>query len=336
MIVEFTNDTGLAYVNGRLKALENRMVSRADFEQWTELPDSQLEKVLSERDYTFVPPESIAGKKKDDISFILNSLKPFGPYRDFIRWLCLKDDLVSIRSYFKKKNADSPREKSDYPFFFRAYVLSGEEVRRITLLRQFALLSPFHAKETAAAFAGMEKAGTPERIDALLDRLYLGILFFYLAPLKNPFLDHYFSQYADLLNLETMIRFKMLNRSLEEAGEYLVRPGTLGPLTVRELFSRPREEWPEMFRRRPYYDILKEGLARSAAEGHFRSFARLKDDHLGRLVRRARQAAFGIEPVFAYLQGKETEYMNLRLVVEGRKRKIKPALIRENLRETYV
>lgn len=333
MIVEFSNDTELSYVNGRLKALENRMVSRADFEQWTELPDAQLEKNLAERDYSFSLSESIARKKKEDFSFILNFLKPFGPYREFIRWVCLRNDLVSIRNHYKKKPADSPE---DFPFSFHAYVLSEEDVRRITLLRQYALLCPSCVKEIARTFSVMEKASTPEETDAHLDRLYLGVLFRLLAGLENPYLDRYFSQVADFLNLELMIRLKMLNRSLEDAVKVTVPQGTLRPLMIRELYRLRWEDWPEMFKARSYYAVLKEGLAQAASEGHFRFFSRIKDDYLCRLIRTARQAAFGIEPVFAYLEGKEIEYRNVRLVVEGRRKKLKPALIRENLRETYV
>ena len=44
----------------------------------------------------------------------------------------------------------------------------------------------------------------------------------------------------------------------------------------------------------------------------------------------------GIEPVVGYLQAKETEVMNLRMILTGKISGMDDALIRERLRDTYV
>ena len=44
----------------------------------------------------------------------------------------------------------------------------------------------------------------------------------------------------------------------------------------------------------------------------------------------------GIEPVVGYLQAKETEVMNLRMILTGKISGMDDALIKERLRDTYV
>jgi V/A-type H+-transporting ATPase subunit C len=53
-------------------------------------------------------------------------------------------------------------------------------------------------------------------------------------------------------------------------------------------------------------------------------------------VKDALYVPFGIEPIVGYLQAKESEVMNLRMILTGKISGMDDALIRERLRDTYV
>ena len=53
-------------------------------------------------------------------------------------------------------------------------------------------------------------------------------------------------------------------------------------------------------------------------------------------VKDALYVPFGIEPVVGYLEAKEAEVMNLRMILTGKISGMDDTMIRERLRETYV
>ena len=53
-------------------------------------------------------------------------------------------------------------------------------------------------------------------------------------------------------------------------------------------------------------------------------------------VKDALYVPFGIEPIVGFLQAKETEVMNLRMILTGKISGMDDVLIKERLRDTYV
>lgn len=326
----------LAYVNGRLKALENNMLTRAELDQFAEAPETQLEKSLADRGYGADLTVSVMKKRKEDFSFIRNAIRPFDPYPDFIRSFFLKYDLLNLKNGLKLRIMKDRRISQDYPLGAYPFSLDQEDIRDILENKKFELISLRHKKMIGLYFNELEKNLNSTGVENILDRMYLHLFWLTVQEMKNDYFSFYFSHYLDLVNIENIIRFKLLGRSLEELERTLFLKGTLKRIMVKELFTGKLEDIPDAFKARPYYDILKTGIEKGRKENQFGLFHLLKDNYLMTIIRMARLCSFGIEPVFSYLAGKENEYMNIRIIVEGRRKRIKPGRIRENIRETYV
>jgi len=65
------------------------------------------------------------------------------------------------------------------------------------------------------------------------------------------------------------------------------------------------------------------------------AFERQCDNELVQYLKTARQTAFGVEPVLAFLLGKQFELKNVRIILAGLRTGCSPEDIRERLRDSY-
>ena len=70
--------------------------------------------------------------------------------------------------------------------------------------------------------------------------------------------------------------------------------------------------------------------------GSLTDFEKLCDDAVLHQVATAKQVPFGPEVLIAYVAAKETEFTAVRIIMAGRIAGLKPDVIRERLRESYV
>lgn len=88
-----------------------------------------------------------------------------------------------------------------------------------------------------------------------------------------------------------------------------------------------------------FYEFLEKtgfGKGAEALKESPAAFEKFCDDGLMKIINDARMTAFGIDPIAAYFIAKETELLNVRIIMSGKLNDIPESVINARVRELYV
>jgi len=321
---------------GRVRALEILMLPKGEFERFIDMNDGQLEKILSEHRYSFNIGEDIINDQVKNYNTISGFLKPVREYQNITRLIFLKNDIWNIKNYLKKRILKKSGQDNGYSLKFAAGNFGEDDIIRIIEKGKVDMIDPDRKELITESFKKILSDQDGVWTEHYLDQLYCELFYKELCQLQNSFLTFYYRNYLDLLNIENLIRMKLMNRNINNYEKVFFRNSFLKWIDMKEVFNKKIDEIPEQFKVKPYYAVIKEGIEEWQNRGNFNLFELKKDNYLLEILKLSKVAGFGIEPLMGYLWGKDMEHKNLRIVVQGRKRRLKQEKIKELLRETYV
>jgi len=334
--VVFSNDVRLSYAVGRVRALENLMLPKGEFERFIDMNDGQLQKILEEHRYSFNVGEDIINDQVRNYNTISRFLKPVKEYRN-ITWLVyLQNDFRNIKNYLKKRILKRSGQDDAHSLQFADGNFKEEDIIRIVEKGKHELIDPDHKEIITESFKKIMADQDGIWIEHYLDQLYCELFYDELIRLQNNFLIFYYRNYRDLLNIENLIRMKVMKRDINDYKKVFFKNSSLRWIDMKEVFNKKIDELPEQFKVKPYYPVIKEGIDQWNGRRNFNQFELRKDNFLLEILKLSKVAGFGIEPLMGYLWGKDMEHKNLRIIIQGRKRALKQERIKELLRETYV
>lgn len=164
-------------------------------------------------------------------------------------------------------------------------------------------------EETIELFA---RSRDPQEIDLRLDKACYKDMLAQAEDSGHQFLRDYVKKLIDSLNIDAFARLKEVGKP-------------------RAFFKRVFLDGGELDE-----TAVEQKAAAIIAEVTLSGVEKYLDDQRMEWVREALYVPFGIEPVVGYLQAKEAEVMNLRMILTGKIAGMDQALIRERLRGTYV
>jgi vacuolar-type H+-ATPase subunit C/Vma6 len=123
-----------------------------------------------------------------------------------------------------------------------------------------------------------------------------------------------------------------MNKDEEFLATVLLEGGSIAPDKIAEAASQGGEALQALYESGLLKDAAVAG-AEVMAGGEMTKFEKLIDNAERQTLRKGRIKPFGIEVVAEYLSLMESEIMALRMILRGRRSGLKPALIRERLRE---
>ena len=343
-------NTKYAYAVGRLRVLETRLLDRTGIARLLEAESaSEVLKMLSEGEYE----NSLSGiREAVDFETALNierervytlidelSLDPQLTQIFRIRWdfhnlkVLLKlsylggagpgNDDVLVRSGLVPiealRSAIDPEDE-------RGSEGSGE--------RGSAVSSIENALQDARA--QYEESQNPQMIDIVIDNHLQSFLYQQAADYPNPFLCGYFEAIADLTNIKSFIRIKMLNESVRLLDVVLLPHGSLDKEIYIGQFDETVENFAARLTNTPYAELAAEGIRKWAEERSLATYERLSDNYLIDYIKPAKYIVFGVEPLIGYLLAKEHEMKLIRIIVIGKLNDLSAEAIKERLRDTYV
>ncbi len=163
--------------------------------------------------------------------------------------------------------------------------------------------------ETIELFA---KSRDPQEIDLRLDQACYKDMLTDAEESGNEFLKEYVMQLIDLLNIDSFVRLKEIGKPRTFYKRVFLEGGNLDENAIEQRSAA----------------IVNE-VGVSGVEKYL-------DNQKMDFVKDALYVPFGIEPIVGFLQAKETEVMNLRMILTGKISGMDDALIKERLRDTYV
>ena len=181
-----------------------------------------------------------------------------------------------------------------------------------------------------------EENQNPQMIDIVIDNHLQSFLYQRAADYPNPFLRGYFEAIADLINIKSFIRIKMLDEGVRLLDAVLLPHGSLDKEVYIRRFDETVENFAATLANTPYAEVISEGVRGWTAQKSLAAYERLSDDYLTNYIKPAKYIVFGVEPLIGYLLAREHEMKLIRIIMIGKINDLPAETIKERLRDTYV
>lgn len=327
-------DTQYLSVSSRVRAMENRLVTRDRLERMIDAADdAQALKVLAECGYGEITDPSPAALEtalragQTEVLRELGSIVPDARILDVFR---LKTDYHNLKVLLKSALTEQSADR---------LLLPGGRYAPELLSAAFAhgdLRDCAPAFRQAAEQAGQILADTRDAraADAALDRAYFAELSSLADLMDSELLRTYARLAADAANLRTCVRCARLGKDAAFLADALVEGGSVPVSTLVRTAGRDPAA--------PFRSGMLSEAAELAADlakpggAPMTAFERACDDALASCFSRCRRVPFGEEVVLGYLFAREAEQTAIRTVMAGRRAGLDGEIIRQRLRACYV
>lgn len=336
---------------GRIKVLENNLLSRDDLNQIVEsrnledslriLSDSVYGSNIAGLDNPSLFPIALQDSLKDSIDYVMS----FVPEPLVIMAYLARHDFHNLKVLAKSRVLDIPLEREALsglgiinPDDIVDQIGHGrwEDNDMPSDLSQVlsALMIAFHGALSLSSWPANNL--TAFRLDGFLDKFYYD----WAKKVFNRFgyegLNEFCSAEIDLLNLRMFIRGRRQSITKTAMDNILLDGGTIEPGKLMSVYEGSLLGFVEAYKNTPWGDLASDGVAKFDRKESLTLWEKRCEDSLMKVVRKFRLAGLGPEPVFGYLRGKETEARNLRIILAGKQSSLSPQVIAERLREAYV
>lgn len=190
--------------------------------------------------------------------------------------------------------------------------IRADKLQDMLRRRDFSLMTVEMRQAVDEAIELFAKSRDPQEIDLRLDKACYKDMLTDAEESGNQFLQEYVRKLIDSLNIDAFARLKEVGKPRAFFKRVFLDGGNLDENAVEQKAIA----------------IVNE-VTLSGVEKYL-------DAQRMEFVKDALYVPFGIEPVVGYLEAKEAEVMNLRMILTGKISGMDDTLIRERLRETYV
>jgi V/A-type H+-transporting ATPase subunit C len=331
----FEQDGAFAFATGRIRVLEAKLLDRAQFQRMLDSADAaEAWRALGEVGYA-----KAAERRLDEYEDVLNDelrelhslLASLSPAPERTAWLQRRYDFHHLKAYLKAKLLEEDPTES---------VLDGVGTVPPKLIEVSVATGVWNTLPIELAQAGEHAMREYEstKLAQVLDTIVDGELFAYLQAVSmgHHFLGTLVAILADIVNLRSLVRAKLMERDRAFASRMLVPAGSLEAARLLALMEASSETWGDELRHTPYTEVLARGLAYFTEKKSLALFERLSDDFVTSFLKRAQLTLYGVEPLIAYALAKETELKNIRIILVGKLNGVAKETIEERLREPYV
>lgn len=331
----FEQDGAFAFATGRIRALEAKLLNLAHYQRLLDAADApEAWQALAELGYgkaaerKLTEYEDVLTDELRDLYALVTALSP-APERTV--WLQRRYDFHHMKVYLKAKLlGEDPTESvvdgvgTVPPKLIEVSVNTGV----------WSELPPELADAAQRALRTYESTRQAQMIDMVMDHGLFGYL--WSVTVGHPFAETLVAIWADLLNLKSLVRAKLLGKDRGFASRVLVPGSSLEDSRLLALMDVGVETWADELRHTPYSDVLSRGLAYLAEKRSLALFEKLSDDFVMKFLKRAKLTLYGAEPLIAYALAKETELKNIRIILVGKLNGVTQETLAEHLREPYV
>ncbi len=139
--------------------------------------------------------------------------------------------------------------------------------------------------------------------------------------------------FIDLTNITTMARGLLQRRSLGFMTAVISSSGNISKETLLSFVDQEMDAYTQFLQSTNYSELLNPVIHDGVID--LVSLEQLKDDYLSSYYQAAQTQAFGPLPLLAFLNAKEVESKNLRLLVIGKRNHFSIQKLKERMRQVY-
>ena len=322
-------DTDYLSVSARVRAMENRLLTRDRMDRMIDAADDgEARKVLAECGY----PEggSLDQAQAAARADVFRDMESAVPDRRLVEIFQLKYDYHNAKTLLKA----AAMGRDPQPLLLAGGRYDPAELAEGWRREELRGCSSAFQTAMAQAKAVLEDSHDPQQADLILDRACYAEMELLARDLDSRFLQRYVRLLVDVANLRTAVRVHRMGREPEFLRQVLL-PG--GSVSEQSIAAARGENLGDLFHTGGLAQAAELGakLAQPGA-GAMTDFERACDDAVTAYLASERRVPFGEEPVVGYLYAREAEFTAIRTIFAGRAAKLEGDVIRRRLRETYV
>ena len=322
-------DTAYLSVSARIRAMENHLLTPERMERILRARDDrEVERILAECGYPAFDVTSAAAidaviqAAREELFEGLKAL----PNQAMVELFRIQYDYHNLKALLKGSLED-----------VKHILMDQGRVDGRALAEGLREGEPLPGRLGEAAEEGREVLHTtrdPQLMEIALDRWYFRELLETAERAQSDFLLGYVHLLIDSANLRTLVRWLRMGRSPRFLSEVLAEGGEI---SAREILVALAGDGglARLWASTPLKEAAESG-AEALKGGSLAEFERLCDNGVKGYLTSARFIPFGEGPVLSYLAARETEFTNLRILLQGRRMGLEERVIRSRLRESCV
>jgi len=332
--IDFKDDTRYAYAVGRIRALETKLLTRADFSRLLDADDyAQAIRLLGEMGYPITEEsaeyEPVLMAEQRSALDLLGQLSEDDRLTKMFR---RRYDFHNLKVLLKAKHSAQQLDQAILDLGF----IPREALTEAVAVEGTGQLPEALGRAKVLAEKAFGESRFPADLDVTVDREQYAFMTKALGELDNLFLETWLTWQIDLLNIKTFLRLHWLQEDRRAMDRDMLPGGGLDTAFFREIREESLDALGQIFMRTPYGRAVSEGVSQLKAQKSFAALERRFDDLLIQLLKQSREASFGAEPVAAYLLFKEYEIQAVRAVMVGKLNQLPKEKIKERLPSEYI
>lgn len=179
-----------------------------------------------------------------------------------------------------------------------------------------------------------QESTTLQAIDIIYDRNFLTFQKYLAETLNDQNIIAEVTAFIDLTNISTMARGIIQGQRENFLSTVLSSSGSLSKGRFLEYTEQTLASFTDFVLTTTYGGLVLPIVSAETKEMDLVAFEKVKDDYLTSLYDKAKTMAFGPLPLLAFLNAKEVEWKNLRLLVVSKRSDFPMAVVRERMRMT--
>jgi vacuolar-type H+-ATPase subunit C/Vma6 len=304
-MIRGTEDTRYAYVNGIIRALEARLLTKGHFDRLVATDLSSYNTILSDTPYV--------GQRDIESGIEVQE----NAVRNFFDTYCLTDEVKCF--------LDWPEQMHN----LKVKLKGGAD----NLLYTQAMDTIEAWPEVVDEVARFAVDKDPFVLSANLDKILCQYL--YQTADFVPFFRSYFETNFELENIRSFFRARQFENKRAILSQVYIPIGRLKLKFLVENLEVAQETLGRNFFNTPYVAIVERGGVYFEENNSFLRLERLYEEHrLGYLLQ-ARRMTFGVEPLFTYYHFKMSEIKKLRQVYWGKLNEVGVDDLKESIPDVW-
>ncbi|MDL2327124.1 V-type ATPase subunit [Ruminococcaceae bacterium OttesenSCG-928-A11] len=320
------------YAVTRVHANEQGLLSRADLEALISADTvAAAFRLLADKgwgspDLPANDPDALVAYETDRtwslIAELMEDASPFDVFR-------IANDYQNLKAAIKL--AYSATDEADTGRFFVGHgTIPVETIVKAANEHDFSSLPPEMAEAGKGAYEALAHTGVGQSCDIAIDRAALVAIGKAGKETKSALLKRYAELTVDGANIKMAVRCCAMGKSREFIDSAIAPAGTLN---TGKLCAAAADSMDAI------YDVLKDSAYAGAIDelkAGLAAFERWMDDQMIEMIKPQRKNYFSIEPLAAFILGRENEIKMVRLILSAKINNLSSDALRERLRETYV
>jgi V/A-type H+-transporting ATPase subunit C len=318
-------DTRYAYITGRIRALEVRLLDKLKLERMIAATSARAS--LSELEETDYGPyvsqlkdiNNFEELLHDELKRLYSFIDKWSLDRELTELFRMRYDFHNLKVFLKNKFREKPLPPERLPFI----TLGTIDSLKIEEAREFIQVQ----KEAIKVF---KKSKNPQDIDIILDKEYYKLCLEKAEESENEFVINLFRTEINLINIKTFFRCRVLKKNKDFFSKVFIPGGSLTKRLFLEFYEKEENAFSRKLSFTPYAKAVM-GYKKEGLKGLELSC----DNLLLEYVKKTKLITAGLEVLIAYLIAKENEVKLLRSVLTGKVNEIPAQIIRERMRKTF-